>query len=170
MYYLFITSQVICRFVCIGKKSPVYFFWTVTTNFHTRLAIVTENELGLAFPPRNLSNKFRPDLSTFYLVIVVTNKQTNKQTNRQTDRQTYASDSIIPRESFRGDNNNYYVNENRMRRSWNVQELSYRRGTARCVVSVEILRIATQQCRNYLYDKSWTNRSYEVGGSVGGNV
>jgi len=34
----------------------------------------------------------------------------------------------------------------------------------RCVVSVEILPIATQQCRNYLYDKSWTNRSYEVGG------
>ena len=32
--------------------------------------------------------------------------------------------------------------------------LSYRRGTARCVVSVEILSIATQQCRNYLYDKS----------------
>ena len=32
----------------------------------------------------------------FYLVIVVTNKQTNRQTN--------AGDSIIPRESFRGDN------------------------------------------------------------------
>ena len=30
----------------------------------------------------------------------------------------------------------------------------YRRGTARCIVSVEILPIATQQCRNYLYDKS----------------
>ena len=37
------------------------------------LAIVTENELALAFPPRNLPKKFRPDLSTFYLVIVVTN-------------------------------------------------------------------------------------------------
>ena len=36
------------------------------------------------------------------------------------------------------------------------KKLSYRRGTARCVVSVEILPIATQQCRNYLYDKSWT--------------
>ena len=44
------------------------------------------------------------------------------------------------------------------------KKLGYRRGTARCVVSVEILPIATQQCRNYLYDKSWTNRSYEVGG------
>jgi len=44
------------------------------------------------------------------------------------------------------------------------KKLSYRRGTARCVVSVEILPIATQPCRNYLYDKSSTNRSYEVGG------
>jgi len=41
------------------------------------LAIVTANELGLAFPPRNLPKKFRPDPSTFYLVIVVTNRQTN---------------------------------------------------------------------------------------------
>ena len=30
------------------------------------------------------------------------------------------------------------------------------------VVSAEILPIATQQCRNDLYDKSWTNRSYEA--------
>jgi len=44
------------------------------------------------------------------------------------------------------------------------KKLSYRQGTAKCIVSVEILPIATQQCRNYLYDKSWTNRSYEVGG------
>ena len=36
----------------------------------------------------------------------------------------------------------------------NHKKLSYRRGTARCVVSVEILPTATQQCRNYLYDKS----------------
>ena len=34
------------------------------------------------------------------------------------------------------------------------KKLSYRRGTARCVMSIEILPIATQQCRNYLYDKS----------------
>jgi len=63
---------------------------------HTRLAIVTENELGLAFSPRNIPKKFRLDPSTFYLVIVVT--------NRETDRQTNAGDYIIPRESFRGDN------------------------------------------------------------------
>ena len=68
------------------------FFW---------LAIVTANKLGLAFPRRNLPKKFRPDPSTFYLVIVVT----NRQTNRQTDRQTYAGGYIIPREYFRGDNN-----------------------------------------------------------------
>jgi len=42
------------------------------------------------------------------------------------------------------------------------EKLSYRRGTARCVVSVEIVSVAVQQCRNYLYDKYRTNRSYEV--------
>ena len=31
------------------------------------------------------------------------------------------------------------------------KKLNYRRGTARCVVSVKILPTATQQCRNYLY-------------------
>ena len=50
------------------------------------------------------------------------------------------------------------------------KKLSYRRGTARCVMSIEILPIATQQCRNYLYDKSWPNRWYEVGDLVGGNA
>jgi len=34
------------------------------------------------------------------------------------------------------------------------KKLSYRRWTARCVMSIEILSIATQQFRNYLYDKS----------------
>jgi len=34
------------------------------------------------------------------------------------------------------------------------KKLSYRPGTAQCVVSVEILPTAMQQCRNYLYDKS----------------
>ena len=51
------------------------FFW---------LAIVTANELGLAFPPRNLPKKFRPDPSTFYLVIVATDKQTNRETEKRT--------------------------------------------------------------------------------------
>ena len=34
------------------------------------------------------------------------------------------------------------------------KKLSYRRVTARCVLSVVILPITTQVCRNYLYDKS----------------
>ena len=82
MYYLFIMRQV--GLFALEKIPGLRRFWTVTTNLHTRLAIVTENELGLAFPPRNLSNKFRPDPSTFYLVIVVTNKQTDKQTDKRT--------------------------------------------------------------------------------------
>ena len=45
------------------------------------------------------------------------------------------------------------------------KKFSYRRGTARCVVSVAILPIATQQCRNYLYDKSWTNYQLSLTGS-----
>jgi len=102
MYYLFIMRQVICWFVYVGKNPRFTAF--LDSNLHTRLAIVTENELGLASPPRNLPKKFRPDPSTFYLVIVVTNKQTDKQTDRQADRQTNAGNYIIPRESFRGDN------------------------------------------------------------------
>jgi len=39
------------------------------------------------------------------------------------------------------------------------KKLSYRRGTARCVVSVEILPIATQQCRNYLFVRQVLNKS-----------
>jgi len=74
--------QVICWFyignwfVYIGKIPQFTTF--LDSNLHTRLAIKTENELGLAFPPRNLPKKFRPDPSTFYLVIVVTNRQTDK--------------------------------------------------------------------------------------------
>ena len=34
------------------------------------------------------------------------------------------------------------------------KKLSYRRVTAQCVLSVVILPIVTQQCRNYLYEKS----------------
>jgi len=74
--------QVTCWLVYIGKNPRFTAF--LDSNLHTRLAIVTENELGLAFP-----KKFRPDPSTFYLVIVVTNRQTN----------------VRPRESFRGDEN-----------------------------------------------------------------
>ena len=50
--------------------------------------------MGLLFPLGTFPKKFHPDPSTFYLVIVVTNKQTERQTN--------AGKNIIPR--FRGDN------------------------------------------------------------------
>jgi len=82
MYYLFIMRQVICLFVSIGKNPRFTAF--LDSNLHTRLMIVTENELGLAFLPRNLPKKFRPDPSTLYLVIVVTNKQTDKPTQVKT--------------------------------------------------------------------------------------
>ena len=42
--------------VYIGKNLRFTAF--LDSNLHTRLAIVTENELGLAFPPRNLPKKF----------------------------------------------------------------------------------------------------------------
>jgi len=54
--------------------------------------------------------------------------------------------------------------------AFQYKQLNYYRGTTRCVMSVEILPTAMQQCRNYLYDKSWTNGSYEVGGLQWGNV
>ena len=49
-----------------------------------------------------------------------------------------------------------YFAQNAARRSVTNKnkKLSYRRGTARCVVSIKILPIAKQQCRNYLCDKS----------------
>ena len=96
MYYLFIMRRFVYIanwFVYIGKNQRFTAF--LDSNLHTRLAIVTENERGLAFPPRNLPKKFRPDPSTFYLVIVVT--------DRETDRQTNAGKNTILR--FRGDNN-----------------------------------------------------------------
>jgi len=48
MYYLFIMRQMICWFVYIGKIPRFAAF--LDSKIHTRLAIVTENELGLAFP------------------------------------------------------------------------------------------------------------------------
>jgi len=90
-YYLFIITKLFkvkdLPKVCLQYKNPRFTAF-LDSNLHTRLAIVTENELGLAFSPRNLPKKFRPDPSTFYLVIVVTNKQTDRQTN--------AGKNIIP--------------------------------------------------------------------------
>jgi len=74
MYYLFIDLL-----VCLHWKIHRFAAF-LDSKIHTRLAIVTANELALAFLPRNLPKKFRPDPSTFYLVIVVTDKQTDKRT------------------------------------------------------------------------------------------
>jgi len=87
-YYLFIIAKLFkvkdgyLKFVYIGKNRRFTAF--LDSKIHTRLAIVTGNELGLAFPPRNHPEKFRPDPSTFYLVIVVTNRQTNSRTDKRT--------------------------------------------------------------------------------------
>ena len=83
----------ICWFVYIGKIPRFAAF--LDSNLHTRLAIVTENELGLAFPPRNLPKK----ISSRSVHVLFSYRG-----NKQTDRQTNAGDYIIPRESFRGDN------------------------------------------------------------------
>jgi len=81
MYYLFIDLLVClhCKLVCLHSKNRRFTAF-LDSKIHTRLAIVTANELGLAFPPRNLLRKFRPDPSTFYLVIVVIDKQRDKRT------------------------------------------------------------------------------------------
>jgi len=88
MYYLFIMRQVICLFtleiVCLDWKKNSRFTAFLDSNLHTRLAIVTENELGLAFPLGTFPKKFRPDPSTFYSVIMVTNRQTDRQTDKPT--------------------------------------------------------------------------------------
>ena len=59
-YYLFIIAKLFkvkdgsLKFVYIAKKSPVYGVGVLDSKIHTRLAILTANELALAFPPRNL--------------------------------------------------------------------------------------------------------------------
>ena len=64
--------------------------------FHTPPPIVTKHELGLPFLPRNLRIKFGANLSTIFLVIVVTDKHRDRQTHKPTPVKTF------PR--FRGDN------------------------------------------------------------------
>jgi len=64
------------------------------SNLHTRLAIVTENELGLAFPLEPSQKISSRSVHVLFSYLV----------NKQTDRQTYAGDYIIPRESYRGYN------------------------------------------------------------------
>ena len=85
MYYLFIDLLLClhCESVCLQWKIR-RFTAVLDSKIHTWLAIVTANELALAFHPRNLPQKFRPDPSTFYLVIVVTDKQTDSRTDKRT--------------------------------------------------------------------------------------
>jgi len=80
MYYLFIMRQVICWFVYIGKNPRFTAF--LYSNLHTQLAIVTANELRLAFPPRNLPKKILQIRPRFF------SYRGNKQTDRQTDKRT----------------------------------------------------------------------------------
>ena len=69
--------QLICLFVYIEKNPRFTAF--LDSNLHTRLAIVTENELGLAFPPRNLPPKIS-SRSVHVLFSYRGNKQTDKPT------------------------------------------------------------------------------------------
>ena len=80
MYYLFIMRQVICLFT-LEKNSRFTAF--LDSNLDTRLAIVIENELGLAFPPRNLPKKI-----SSRSVHVLFSYRGNKHTDRQTDKPT----------------------------------------------------------------------------------
>jgi len=62
-YYLFIIAKLFkvkdgyLKFVYIEKNRRFMAF--LDSKIHTRLAIVTGNELGLAFPPRKLPKKLR---------------------------------------------------------------------------------------------------------------
>jgi len=78
MYYIFIMRQVISWFVYIGKNPRFMAF--LDSNLHTRLAIVTENELGLAFPsPQEPSQKIS-SRSVHVLFSYRGNKQKDKPT------------------------------------------------------------------------------------------
>jgi len=49
--------------------------------FHIPLQIVTKQELGLPFPPRNLPEKIWYKSITIFLIIVVTDRQTHTHTH-----------------------------------------------------------------------------------------
>ena len=59
------------------EKNPRFTAF-LDSNLHTRLAIVTGNELGLAFPPRNLPEKIS-SRSVHVLFSYHGNKQTNQR-------------------------------------------------------------------------------------------
>ena len=84
-YYLFIIAKLFkvkdLPKVCLQYKNPRFTAF-LDSNLHTRLAIVTENELGLAFSPRNLPQKIS-SRSVHVLFSYHGNKQTNRQTNQR---------------------------------------------------------------------------------------
>jgi len=57
---------------------------------HIPLLIITKHELGLPFPPRNLSIKFGTNPPTIFLVIVVTDRHTDTHTDKPTPVNTYS--------------------------------------------------------------------------------
>jgi len=88
MYYLFIMR----RFVYIANwfvyiEKNYWFTAFLDSKIHTRLAIVTANELGLAFPPRNLPKKIS-SRSVHVLFSYRGNRQTDRRTDKQTDKRT----------------------------------------------------------------------------------
>jgi len=71
--------------VCLHLKKNHRFTAFLDSKIHTRLAIVTANEPGPSFSPRNLPKNIVQIRPRFYLVIVVTNERTDRQTDRQTN-------------------------------------------------------------------------------------
>ena len=82
-YHSLFVARTWQHFIDLLKRKNPRFTAFLDSNLHTRLAIVTENELGFAFPPRNLPKKI-----SSRSVHVLFSYRGNKQTNRQTDRQT----------------------------------------------------------------------------------
>ena len=57
-YHSLFVARTWQHFIDLLKRKNPRFTAFLDSNLHTRLAIVTENELGLAFPPRNLPKNF----------------------------------------------------------------------------------------------------------------
>ena len=80
------------------KQSPVY--GVFHRYFHIPLPIVTKHELGLPFPPRNLSHKIWCKSVHNFLVMVVTDRHTDTHRDKNQSRWKHTT-------RFRGDNTLY---------------------------------------------------------------
>ena len=87
IYHSLFVARTWQHFIDLLKHKNPQFTAFLDSNLHTRLAIVTENELGLAFFPRNLPKKIS-SRSVHVLFSYRGNKQTDKQTDRHTERET----------------------------------------------------------------------------------